>query len=263
VEDLNEKEQLDALRAWWSENGSFVMGGIFVGILIIFGWNRWQTGIADSEIAASTLFEDVMEAVGRGNLDVAAEASGELFSGYNDSPYAGQARLAMARMYMDNGRDQDAADVLTPLAELAPKNELALIGRLRLAKILLYQDKAQEVVDLIKGQPETAFTPRFNEVLGDAYVALESYADAEAAYMAALSDNPASRTVDVALIQLKINDLPAANEVDAATPAVAPGTSAEEELATEVSAAEGVATEAQAPDVPPAESAADSEPETE
>jgi len=212
VDDLSEKEQLEALRAWWSENGSYVTGGVIVGMLIIFGWNQWQSTKAETEIAASSLFEDVMEGAGRGNLDTAATAAEQLFTDYPDTPYAAQARLAMARMYMDNGRDQDAADVLRSLAERAPGDELALVARLRLARILLYQDKAQEVVDLIKDMPETAFAARFSEVLGDAYVALGSYAEAEAAYVAALNDSPVARTVDPALIQLKMNDLPAPSD---------------------------------------------------
>lgn len=220
MEDLTEKEQLEALRTWWAENGNYVVGGIIVGVIIIFGWNRWQTGVAETEIAASSLYEDVMEAAGRGNLDNAATAAASLFRDYAKTPYAAQARLAMARMYMDSGRDQDAVDVLQPLVDADAKNELAQVARLRLAKILLYQDRAQEVVDLLKGMPESAFSSRFNEVLGDAYVALGSFTEAEAAYVAALNDNPLARTVDGSLIQLKINDLPIVDELAAAEPEV-------------------------------------------
>jgi predicted negative regulator of RcsB-dependent stress response len=233
VEDLTEKEQLDALRAWWAENGSYVIGGVVVGMLIIFGWNRWQATIENTEVAASSLFEDVMDAAGRGNLDAAEEPANELFISYNDSPYAAQARLAMARLYMDNGRDQDAADVLRGVIDADPNGELTLIARLRLAKILLYQGKAQEVVDLISDLPESAFAARFSELLGDAYVELEDYEAAEAAYIAALDDNPQTPTVDVSLLQLKINDLPAdpgdtaASPETEATEVTAPGEVAE------------------------------------
>ncbi len=157
-----------------------------------------------------------MAAAGRGNLDTATTAAEQIFSDYSGTPYEGQARLAMARMYMDNGRDQDAADVLVPLAEATSTSELSLVGRLRLAKIFLYQNKAEEVVTLVMNQPETAFSARFNEVPADAYVALGSYTDAEAAYIAALNDNPVVPTVDVSLIQLKINDLPVPGEEVAA-----------------------------------------------
>ena len=212
MEDLSEKEQIEAVRNWWSENGNFVIGGVVVGVAIIFGWNSWQANVANTEVSASTLFEEVMDSAGRGFLDPAVEAGEALFSDYNDTAYADQARLALARMYMDSGRDQDAADVLEPLANDTSGDELALVARLRLAKILLYQDKADEVIALIENQPESAFSARFNEVLGDAYFATGRYEEAEAAYIAALNDSPVARTVDVALIQLKINDLPVPGE---------------------------------------------------
>jgi predicted negative regulator of RcsB-dependent stress response len=220
VEDLSEKEQLDALRAWWAENGSYVMGGIFVGVIIIFGWNRWQTGIADTEAAASALFEEMMAAAAQGNIDSAGETADSLLGGYAETPYAAQARLTMARLYMDNGRDQDAADVLRALAEGNQNNELSLVARLRLAKILLYQGKGQEVVDLLRDMPDTGFAARFNEALGDAYVSLEMWAEAEAAYIAALNDNPQIPTVDDALIQLKLNDLPIINDAESSETAL-------------------------------------------
>lgn len=208
MEDLSEKEQLEALRGWWSENGNYVMGGIVVGIIIIFGVNQYRSTVAEEEIAASSLYEDVMYAAGTGDLDAAEEAAGELFRDYDASPYAGQARLALARLYMDNARDQDAADTLRGLIESSPDKELAMVARLRLAKILLYEGKAQDVVELIQGLPENAFSARMNEILGDAYVALEQYAEAETAYIAALNDDPRAPTVDTTLVQLKINDLP-------------------------------------------------------
>ncbi len=222
MDDLSEKEQLDALRAWWAENGSYVMGGIAVGIVVIFGWNSWQSGVADAEIEASTLFEEVMEAASLNLIDTAVPPAETLFAEHPDSPYASQARLALARLYMDRGRDQDAVDVLRPLAESAGDDELSLVGKLRLARILLYQDKPEEVLAIASGQEATAFAARFSDVLGDAYVALGQYAEAEAAYLAALNDNPQVPTVDATLIELKINDLPSPDQVAAAEAAAQP-----------------------------------------
>jgi predicted negative regulator of RcsB-dependent stress response len=229
VEDLSEKEQLDAMRAWWQENGRFVIGGIVLGVAIIIGWNQWRGGIAEKETAASALYEDVMSATGDGNLDAANTAASELFESYPATIYASQSRLAMARLYMDKGRDQDAADVLRVLVESGGDSEIQLVGRLRLARVLLYQDKAEEVVELLRDQGEHAFAARYSEVLGDAYTALGSYPEAQAAYTAALADDPAVRTVDSGLIQLKLNDLPAATAVASGTEAATDAAEAVEE----------------------------------
>lgn len=209
MEELSEKEQLELMRSWWSENGTYVIGGIVLGIAILYGWNQWRDRIATGQIEASEMYEVVMTNVGNGNAEAAATAAATLFDAHPDSIYSSQGRLAMARLYMDKGRDQDAVLVLRQLVEDDGDSEVGLVGRLRLAKVLLYQDKAQEVVTLLENHLDNAFAARFNEVLGDAYAALGSIAKAEAAYNAALADVAASRTIDTNLIQLKINDLPA------------------------------------------------------
>ena len=213
MEELSEKEQLEVMRAWWSENGRYVIGGIVLGVAMLVGWNQWRGGIVASEVAASALYEDVMSATGNGNLDAAGAAATDLFENYAPTTYAAQSRLAMARLYMDKGRDQDAADVLRVLVESGGNSEIQLVGRLRLAKVLLYQNKAEEVVTLLKEQGDHAFAARYSELLGDAYAALGLTAEAQAAYNAALIDDPAIRTVDTSLIQLKLNDLPDSDQV--------------------------------------------------
>jgi len=211
-----EEEQLDEIRAWWSANGNSVIGVVVIGAIMYFGLNEWRDSTAESEIAASILYEEVMTAAARDNLEKASASADLLFNDYNETAYAGQARLAMARLYMDSARDQDAADTLRSLIESNPDKELAQVGRLRLAKVLLYQGKAEEVINLLESSTEHAFMALFYEVMGDAYVEMGSYAKAQEAYIIALSDNRLVPTVDTNLIQLKLNDLPMISEVEAA-----------------------------------------------
>lgn len=220
MEDLSEKEQLDAMRAWWAENGRYVVGGVVLGVAILYGWNQWQSGIADAQLEASTMYEDVMTGVGDGNADAAGAAAAELFDSHPGTEYASQGRLAMARLYMDKGRDQDAVNVLQGLVDGAGDSEMGLVGRLRLARVLLYQDKAEEVVALLEDHRDNAFASRFNDVLGDAYVALGSYTEAQVAYTEAITDTAGARTVDTNLIQLKINDLPVLDDEETTAPGV-------------------------------------------
>ena len=220
MNDLSEKEQLEEMRAWWSENGRYVITGVVLGVAIIFGWNQWRSSNQTSRIEASNLFEEVMFAVGDGDTDTAEAAAGNLYDSYDQTVYPDQARLAMARLYMDKGRDQDAADVLRELIVVSDENEIQLVGRLRLAKVLLYQSKPDEVVELLQDRGESGFAARFSEVLGDAYAAQGNIAEAETAYLAALTENPAMRTVDINLVQLKLNDLPDLEESTEASAAI-------------------------------------------
>jgi predicted negative regulator of RcsB-dependent stress response len=214
VDDLlSEKEQIEKMRTWWSDYGLYVIGGVVLGAAILFGINYYQTQKVETEIAASVHYDEVAEHVVNGDLDAAEASAAKLDSEFGNSTYAAQSKLAMSRLYMDRNRDEDAAQALRELLETSGFENLKHIARVRLAKILLYQGKPEDVLSLLEGQANAAFAARYAEELGDAYVALGRYEEARASYQAALGE--AQPTVDQGLIQLKLMDLPAAA---AATP---------------------------------------------
>jgi predicted negative regulator of RcsB-dependent stress response len=208
VDDLqSEKEQLEEMRAWWSEYGRYVIAGVVIAVGLLFGFNQHQSNKVTAEMEASVLYETLGGHVADGDLDAAETVADELASNYANTAYAAQSKLAMARLYMDKNRDQDAADVLAALIEMRGNKALRYVGRLRLARVLLYQDKAQEVIDLLADQDDNpAFTGLYAEVRGDAYAALGQVAEAGDAYRIALADT--SQTVSRGLVQMKLMDLP-------------------------------------------------------
>lgn len=212
VEDLSEKEQLEAMQAWWQENGRYVISGIVLGIALLAGWNYWQSNQRTQQLTASGLYESLLENVDGGSLESAEKSAASLYADYSSTAYAAQARLAMARLYMDKGRDQDAAEVLRALLADRGSPELKPIARLRLARVLLYQNKAEEVIEVLGGDVDDAFAARFSEALGDAFVALGRFSEAAEAYAVAISEDPALATVDRTFVQMKINDLPEPGE---------------------------------------------------
>lgn len=218
---LSEKEQIEKMRAWWSDYGWYVIGGVVLGAVILFGINYYQKQQAEAEVAASVLYDEVSEHVSDGNMEAAEAAAGRLDSEFGNSSYAAQSKLAMARLYMDKNRDQDAAEALNDLLAMGDYEHLKHIARVRLAKILLYQGKPEEVLSLLEGKQNDAFAARYAEEMGDAYVALGRYAEARASYQAALGE--AQPTVDQGLIQLKLMDLPEDAAQAPAGDAAAPG----------------------------------------
>jgi predicted negative regulator of RcsB-dependent stress response len=211
VDDLlSEKEQLEQMRAWWSEYGRYVIAGVVIAIVSLVGINRYNSSKLETQVAASGLYETLAEYVSTGDLDKAESVADDLANDYADTTYAAQSKLAMARLYMDKNRDEDAADVLRELLELSGNEELKHVGRLRLARILLYQDKPQDVLDLLAQQDAAAFNALNAELMGDAYLALGRVAEAGDAYRRALADSSQVPTIDRALVQMKLADLPVA-----------------------------------------------------
>lgn len=214
---LSEKEQIEKIRSWWSTYGGYVIFGIAAGAILLFGVNYYQTSKLNAQVEASALYQVLTDHVVDGKLDAAEVTAGQLAASYGDTPYAAQAKLAIARLYMDKNRDEDAADALRELLAGEAGDALKNVARLRLARILMYQDKAQEVVDMLEAQNDPAFAAVYAEVLGDAYASLDRYRDAEMAYQRVLLDPTAQGTVDQRLVQWKVLDLPAveADETDA------------------------------------------------
>lgn len=207
-EFLSEKEQIQYIREWWRENRLyiFIFGALVIGG--VTGTNTWKSSVLNNQLAASSLYESLAIEISENNLDSGSMIAEEIYTDHADSIYADQARLAMAYFYMNQSRDEDAANELRQLINDPDNPEIALIGRMRLAKILLYQSKYQEVLDLLEGSIGHAFETKFSELIGDAYYGLEEYSNAEFAYMSALKNTNSPQVVDAALVQMKINDLP-------------------------------------------------------
>jgi len=237
VDDLlSEKEQIEQFRSWWSEYGGYVIVGVAAGALLLFGFNYYQNSKLAAQLEASALYETLTKHVVDGDLDGAESVADQLATAFAKTTYAAQSKLAMARLYMDRNRDQDAADALDEMLVSAASEELKAVARLRLARILLYQDKPQEVVDLLEAQDIPAFAATYAELLGDAYVALGRIADAQAAYQQVLMDPLSQGTVDQQLVQWKALDLPEVQiEKPPAEPAAEPA--ADDDAQTSESAA--------------------------
>lgn len=203
---LSEKEQIERMRTWWSDYGFYVVGGVVLGAAILYGLNYYQTAQITAQEEASALYDALTEKVADGDLEGAEVDAAELATAYGNSSYAAQSKLAMARLYMDKNRDQDAAEALQGLMATDGVETFKHVGRVRLAKILLYQDKAEEVLMLLDGQDNVAFAARYAETRGDAYVALGRFADARKSYETALQEQVP--TIDQGLVQLKMLDLP-------------------------------------------------------
>ncbi len=216
MDDLqSEKEQLEEMRAWWTVYGRYVIAGVVIAVGLLFGFNQYQSSKLAAQVEASVLYETLTVYVSDGDLDNAESVADDLASNYANTAYAAQSNLAMAKLYMDKNRDQDAADVLNELLLMRGNKALKQVGRLRLARILLYQDKPQEVVDLLADQDDAAFAGLFAEMRGDAFAALGQITAAGDEYRTALAD--ASQTINRGVVQMKLVDLP---DVPAPAPAV-------------------------------------------
>ena len=203
---LSEKEQIEAFRQWWRENGWYLAGGVALGVLGLLGWNRYNAYVDTRSESAAAVYVELRQAVDDDDTGSALSLLNELRGDYPGSPYTDQGSLLVALMRLDLGQMRAAIDDLRFVVENTSDAELALIARLRMARVLAQEEDYGEALAALE-VPAGSFAARYDEVRGDVHTALGDAESARAAYRAALdAEDPGS--VDRYLVQLKLDDLP-------------------------------------------------------
>ena len=131
-----------------------------------------------------------------------------------------QAHLFDARIAVEAGDLAKADTLLRDVMSNTKDSQLALVARLRLARVQLAQNKLDDALATLNGGTPGAFEARFHEARGDVLFTKGDKAGALKEYEAAQAGTE-SRSVDAQSLQLKINDL------KSDTPPVATGASVE------------------------------------
>jgi len=223
VEDyLSEKEQWEWVKSQVRENGPTVILAIALALAAVFGWRWWQGHQDTRQLQAGARYMQMVQALEHGDRSQALVLLGELERDHAGSPYTDQAKLLAARVYVDDGQLDRAAGELASVVEHSRDRELALVARLRLARVQIAQGKPEAALATLGADAGAgAFAARYHEVRGDAYYAKGDKAAALTEYRSAQT---AGDGTDAALLGLKIADLnngaPAAT---AAARSAAPG----------------------------------------
>ena len=208
-EYLSEKEQLERLMGWLRANTPWIVIGLACGGLIVFGYKWWQARADRNGVEASQSYAQILDAFEQGDRTRGLDLVEQLSRTHPGSPYVDQADLAAARLLLGTGQLDRAASYLTVVMEHSRDPELALVARLRLARVQVAQSHPDAALTTLGTADQGAFEGRFAEVRGDAYFAKGDKASALREYRAARQAiGPAQAAND--LLDLKINDLASA-----------------------------------------------------
>jgi predicted negative regulator of RcsB-dependent stress response len=219
-ENLTDQEQLDRLRQWWRENGWFLIGGVAIGLLAIYGYRQYFVYRDGESESAAALYAQVKQAADDSNATVAETVYEQLRTDHPDHAYTYQAALLLARGELVSAPDS-AADKLRFAMEGTSDPELAMVARLRLARALAYREQYDEALAVLAVESPGEFGGRISEIRGDIYAARGDTNAARTAYLEALVASGAE-LLDRSFLQMKLADLPAATAEAAPTTSVDP-----------------------------------------
>jgi predicted negative regulator of RcsB-dependent stress response len=220
VEDLTDNEAEEQLRRWWSENWLWILGGLALGMAVLWGWQFWQRSRVEQAQQDVAAYESVISALGRGQYDEAAIAAKALRDRRPASPYADQSDLALASAAVQERKLDEAAQHLKAVMDGAKDAELRAVARSRLARVLLEQAKYDDALALLAVEDAGSFAPLDHELRGDAYAAKGDAISSRSEYDAALAAPNAG--LDREYVELKRDALPPAAATGTAAAAAAP-----------------------------------------
>ena len=182
---LSEKEQWEAVKTWLRENGLWIVAGLVLAVAGISGWRWYQNRVDTAGERAGAKYGEIIQAFSRDDVSAALVALGELEREYPSSPYVDQAKLAAVRNYVETNQLDKAVNELQTVADHTKDADLAIIVRLRLARVQIAQQKPDAALATLDALKPGAFTTRYHEVRGDAYYAKGDRANALKEYIGA------------------------------------------------------------------------------
>ncbi len=185
--DLEEQEQIDALRTWWRQNGKLVIAAVLAAALAGAAVTGWRTYQARKAVEAAQLYSSLEEASRVEDAEKLKEVSSVLMDKYAATAFGPMAALIAAKTSFEQGDLKSAAAQLQWAIDNAKDEETKTVAQMRLAAVRLDENQYDQALRLLDGKHADAFAGLYLDLRGDVLVAQGKSAEARSAYKDALT----------------------------------------------------------------------------
>ena len=218
--DLQDQEQLDALKAFWKQYGNLITWVLILALGGFAAWNGWNWWQRDQAAKAGAMFEELDRAVTVGDADKAARVFADLKERYPRTAFAQQGGLAAAKVQFDKGQVDAAKATLTWVATQAAEDEYRTVARMRLAGVLADAKQYDEALKQLDEARAPAFEALVADRRGDVLLAQGKADQARAAFQTAWAAMDEKldyrRLIEAKLVSLAAAPAPAASAASGA-----------------------------------------------
>ncbi len=204
--NMQEQEQIDAIKAFWNRYGIAILAALTVAMLVfagVRGWNAWQARQAGQ---AAAVFAELTTAIDAKNIEQIKSRAQTLQTDYGSTVYGPMAALLAARAQLDAKDPAAAKQSLQWVVDHAKDDVFKQLARLRLAGLLLDEKAYDEALKLVDGaaasKPTNDMAASLADRRADILAAQGKLDDARADYDRALALVPATSPLRQ-FIQLK------------------------------------------------------------
>ncbi|MFC3533799.1 YfgM family protein [Vogesella facilis] len=185
--DLQEQEQIDTLKAFWSQWGKLIGGAVLavsLGFLGVKGWQFYQRSQAE---AAAVIYSQLETQLQGAKLEQVKSTVALLQRDYPASALSSNAALLAAKLAFERNDLGFARAQLKWVLAQQGDEVVTAVARLRLATVLLDEKQYDAALAELSLPRPAAFDSQFLDLKGDVLVARGDSNGARESYKAALA----------------------------------------------------------------------------
>ncbi|MBK7062640.1 MAG: tetratricopeptide repeat protein [Rubrivivax sp.] len=183
--DLQEQEQLDALKAFWKQYGNLITWVLILALGAFAAWNGWNWWQRSQATKAAAMYEELDRAVAAGDVERTSRIFGDLKERYARTVFAQQGAMAAAKLQFEKGQIDAAKASLGWVAANAGEDEYRTMARLSMADLLLQAKQYDEALKQLDDAKAPSFEALVADRRGDVLLAQGKADAARAAYQTA------------------------------------------------------------------------------
>jgi predicted negative regulator of RcsB-dependent stress response len=216
--DLEEQEQLDELKHFWSRYGNLITWILIAVLGSLAAWNGYAYWRKNQAAQSAVMFDEMEKSLQSADLSKVERTFNDMKERFPASTYTQQAALQLAKMSADTQKTDTAKAALQWAADNASDEGYASVARLRLASLHMETKALESALKVLEDVKSPAFKALVDDRKGDIWMLEGKKTEAKAAYLQAFSALE-ERSEYRRLIRVKLNALgiePEASTADGA-----------------------------------------------
>ncbi|MBP6056919.1 MAG: tetratricopeptide repeat protein [Nitrosomonas sp.] len=201
-----DQDNIDGIKTWWDRFGTaatILLTAMLVTIGGTQAWKYYQQQQAQQAADLYVLLQQVRLSNEPAKINDAAHL---LTEGFPSSGYAPRAAFIAAQADVEAGNNKRAIQNLQWIIDNAKETALHDVARLRIAGILLDEEKYDEALRILNTQHGETFAGLYSDRKGDILVASKKISEARLSYQAAIDKLSKSNNY-YNIVQMKLDAL--------------------------------------------------------
>lgn len=186
-EYYNADDQAQAVKAWLRKYGLSIVIGLALGLALFYALQFFMAKRVVASEKAANAYIILLNSTAIANSPQIAMMVDDMVKNYPKTPYASMAQFFAAQAAVNAGQYDEADSQLQWIIDHSKVNSFRQIARIRLARVLLQQQKINDAMVVLKKIEDKTYIPLIETVQGDIYLTQKQYAEARKAYESALN----------------------------------------------------------------------------